>query len=31
LKARIPESSRAAANSEVPMGRRINGDEIFMR
>jgi hypothetical protein len=31
LKARIPESRRAAASSDVPIGRRINGAEIFMR
>jgi hypothetical protein len=30
LKARIPESSKAAASSDVPIGRRINGAEIFM-
>jgi hypothetical protein len=30
LKARIPESSSAAASSDVPIGRRINGDEIFI-
>jgi hypothetical protein len=30
LKARIPDISSAAASSEVPIGRRINGDEILM-
>src|SRR5215470_6369416 len=30
LKARMPESSSAAASSEVPIGRLINGAEIFM-
>jgi hypothetical protein len=30
LKARIPESSNAAASSEVPIGRRINGAEILI-
>ena len=30
LKARIPESSSAAASRDVPIGRRINGDEILM-
>ena len=30
LKARIPESSNAAANSDVPTGRRMNGAEILM-
>jgi hypothetical protein len=27
----MPESSSAAANSDVPIGRRINGAEILMR
>src|ERR1700730_12957105 len=30
LKARIPESSSAAASSDVPIGRRINGAEILI-
>jgi hypothetical protein len=30
LKARIPDSSKAAASSDVPIGRRINGAEILM-
>jgi hypothetical protein len=30
LKARIPESRSAAASSDVPIGRRINGAEILM-
>jgi hypothetical protein len=30
LKARIPDSSNAAASSDVPIGRRINGAEILM-
>jgi hypothetical protein len=30
LKARIPDSSKAAANSDVPIGRRINGAEILI-
>jgi hypothetical protein len=30
LKARIPESSSAAASSDVPTGRRIKGVEILM-
>jgi hypothetical protein len=30
LKARIPESNSAAASSEVPIGRRINGAEILI-
>src|ERR1700722_2075693 len=30
LNARIPLSSNAAASSEVPIGRRINGAEMLM-
>ena len=30
LNARIPDSSSAAANSDVPIGRRINGAEILI-
>jgi hypothetical protein len=30
LKARIPESSNAAARSDVPIGRRMNGAEILI-
>src|SRR5258707_15854809 len=30
LNARIPESSSAAANSDVPIGRRINGVEMLI-
>ena len=30
LKARIPDSSSAAASSDVPIGRRINGAEILI-
>ena len=30
LKARIPDSSRAAASSDVPIGRRINGAGILI-
>jgi len=31
VKANAPESSRAAAKSDVPTGRLMNGAEIFMR
>jgi hypothetical protein len=30
LNARIPDISKAAASSDVPMGRLINGAEILM-
>jgi hypothetical protein len=30
VKARIPESSSAAASSDVPIGRRMNGAEMLM-
>ena len=30
LNARVPESSNAAANRDVPMGRRMNGAEILI-
>jgi hypothetical protein len=30
LKARIPDNNSAAANKDVPIGRRINGAEILM-
>src|SRR5579863_525711 len=30
LKARIPDKSNAAASSDVPIGRRINGAEILI-
>jgi len=30
LNARIPDSSSAAANNDVPIGRRINGAEMLI-
>jgi hypothetical protein len=30
LKARIPDNSSAAAKSDVPIGRRMNGAEILI-